>query len=305
MNSSFPEVQKNKIEIIQINICNKCNLSCTHCHVNASPKGEHMMSKQVMEQILEATDRYQFSEFDITGGSPETNPNFEFLLRELYRRNISITVRTNLCILDEPEYNRFIDIYKELSVNLVASLPCYLQENVDKQRGNGVFEKNIKVLKKLNSLGFGSDALSLNLVYNPVSASLPPSQDALETDYKKHLLEEYGIAFNRLLTITNVPINGFKKFLEANNQLDYYMSLLKDNYNSNSLDGLMCKRIVSVDYFGYVYDCDFNQMLNMKTAKEQKFWEIDFSKFSFPVKVDDHCYSCTAGAGSSCYGALE
>lgn len=225
-------------------------------------------------------------------------------IKELSQAGKHITVRTNLTVLYDEDYCFYYNLYKENKVHLVASLPCYTKENVNSQRGTGVFEKSIHVLKKLNLLGYGKEDLQIDLVYNPLGDFLPGKQSELEVAYKDNLKTEFGIEFNHLITIANIPINRFKNKLVHENKYESYMKLLKDNYNENNLDKLMCKKLISVDYQGNVYDCDFNQVLGLK-ATDKKLWDADSSDFNSHIITGEHCFGCTAGAGSSCYGQLE
>lgn len=304
MNGFRQDITKERTEIIQINLGNRCNQACEHCHVNGSPDGSNNMSKETADRVLEKLISADVDQVEFTGGAPEMNGNLPRFIEELSACDKSVTVRTNLSVLDSPEFDCYFDLYRKFSVNLVASLPCYGEENVDKQRGKGVFEKSIRVLKKLNELGYGKGELKLNLVYNPGGAFLPGSQKELEDAYKENLYRDFGIVFDNLITIANNPINRFREKLEAEGSYESYMQLLKDSYNEDNLDKLMCRRLVSVDFDGSTFDCDFNQVLGMKMS-EKKFWELDLESADQCVKAGDHCFACTAGAGSSCYGALE
>jgi len=304
MNTFKSDILKGKIKIIQINLGNLCNQECEHCHVAASPTGENNMNKETADKIVKKLIVMDVKQVEFTGGAPEMNKNLPNFIEELSRNNKNITVRTNLTVMDSPEYFFYYDLYKKYKISLVASLPCYGEENVDAQRGTGVYNKSISVLKKLNELGYGKDDLKLDLVYNPIGDFLPGDQIELEKEYKANLKNSAGIEFNNLITIANNPINRFKEKLIIENKLDSYMKLLKDNYNKNNLDKLMCKRLISLDFEGNIYDCDFNQVLGMK-INDKKFWDVDFSDFYPAIKVADHCLACTAGDGSSCYGSLE
>lgn len=305
MELATQEIYKGKVSIVQINLGNRCNLQCEHCHVGGSPEGHRNMDKETAIKILNKIYHMDVEEVDITGGAPEMNENLPMIIEGLAKNGVKTTVRTNLVILDNPKYGAYFDLYKKYRVKLIASLPCYLEENVDTQRGSGTFKSSIKVLKKLNELGYGKDDLELNLVYNPLGDYLPPQQCALEKDYKNYLEDKYDIIFNNLLVLTNNPINKFKEKLLRENKLESYMKLLKENYNPVTIENLMCKTLISVDYAGNVYDCDFNQALGMGIEKNQKFWEINFDKEKIKIKLGEHCYACTAGSGSSCYGVLN
>jgi radical SAM/Cys-rich protein len=306
MSSFNSDILKGKIEIVQINLGNLCNQECEHCHVAGSPIGENNMSRETADKIIGNLIDMDVKQVEFTGGAPEMNKNLPHFIEELCKnnKNKNITVRTNLTILDSPEYSFYYDLFKKYKVSLVASLPCYDKENVDVQRGTGVYNKSISVLKKLNELGYGKGELKLDLVYNPLGDFLPGDQTELENDYKANLKESAGIEFNSLITIANNPINRFKEKLVKENKFESYMKLLKDSYNEKNLDKLMCKRLISVDFEGNIYDCDFNQVLGMK-INDTKFWDVDFSDFKPAIKVGEHCFACTAGAGSSCYGSLE
>lgn len=243
---------------------------------------------------------------EFTGGAPELNPNLQSFIKGLSQHNKHLTVRTNLTVLDMPQFDFYFDLYHTYRVKIVASLPCYLQENVDAQRGAGVYAKSLKVLQKLNALGYGKNDLVLDLVYNPTGDFLSPPQRDLQREYEEFLNERSGIIFNRLITITNVPVGRFKKLLCRQRRLKKYQQLLRSNFNPATLDQLMCRRLISINYAGYVYDCDFNLALDRRAKgyETAKFWEIDLPGFSPDITFDEHCFACTAGSGSSCYGAL-
>jgi len=305
MNLLNEKLIRKKIEIVQVNVGNLCNQECEHCHVEGSPQGENNMDRESAEKIIKKIIDMGVTEVDFTGGAPEMNENLPFMLEKLYANNIKITVRTNLTVLDTKKYEYFLDLFKKYEVKLVASLPCYLEGNVDKQRGNGVFNSSIRMLKKLNDIGYGTGTYALNLVYNPRNESLPAPQKDLEFDYKNTLKGRYDVEFDNLITIVNSPIGNYKKKLMEEGKYNSYMALLKDNYNGDIVKNVMCKRLISVDYNGEVYDCDFNRALKFKAIEEgKKFWDIDFSKEQ-DIALAEHCYACTAGSGSSCYGALD
>lgn len=293
---------------IQVNIGLKCNLTCRHCHVNSSPKRKEEMDWPTMQHILKLADDLNIQTIDITGGAPEMNPYFEQFITAIRAKNIHVIVRTNLTILLEPEYTHLIDFYKEQNVELVASLPCYLEENVDKQRGEGVYHDSIEVIRKLNKAGYGtSPELPLNLVYNPGGPSLPPDQTTLEADYHRELNDRFGIQFTNLHTITNVPIGRFKTDLRRDKQLDSYMTTLKNAFNPHTIAPLMCRHQISVAWDGTLYDCDFNLALRLPACypENQNIRDIDpKTLLNRRIVTADHCYACTAGAGSSCGGAL-
>ena len=327
MVSNFPPLTRSKLEILQVNLGYTCNLSCTHCHVNAGPKRTEQMDKANIDLVIEILKQHKVQTLDLTGGAPELMPNFRYLVKAARDLGVTVIDRCNLTILNEPGQEDLAQFLADNQVEVVASLPCYSEQNVDAQRGKGVFESSIEGLQKLNALGYGiegSDSegsnLSLNLVYNPGGAFLPPGQVELEASYKEKLSAEHDIQFNNLFTITNMPISRFGAVLLAQGEFYDYMNLLKDSYSPANLAGVMCLNTVSVDWQGNLYDCDFNQMLEMPLSlSDQKDQENVLSKNStyhlrdllttdlqgFPIKVADHCYGCTAGQGSSCGGALD
>jgi len=307
----FPAIDKNDVDTLQVNLGYRCNQRCLHCHVNAGPNRTEEMSDKVIKVLLAVLEKRKIKTLDLTGGAPEMHPQFCELVARASQLGVRVIDRCNLSILLEEGYEHMADFLQENRVEVVASLPCYLEENVDKQRGDGIFQQSIIALQRLNALGYGKEdhSLTLNLVYNPQGAQLPPPQKALEKDYKKALLARYGISFNQLFTITNVPIKRFGSTLLSQNQFEPYMALLKNSFLSQNLEHVMCRSLVSVDWQGYLYDCDFNQMLhlNMMSCDSQKkhlkHWlEDDLGHQS--IQVLGHCYACTAGQGSSCGGAL-
>lgn len=323
LNTDFPAITRGATHTLQVNLGYLCNLSCTHCHVNAGPKRTELMSKAMIDDVLRYIDLHAIRILDLTGGAPEMNPHFCYIVSEARKRDVQVIDRCNLTILQEPGYDDLANFLAEHSVKIVASLPCYAEQNVNEQRGKGVYQESIDALKKLNALGYGSEpSLSLDLVYNPNGAFLPPNQVQLEQDYKTRLFEEHGIRFNQLLTITNMPISRFGGMLLAKGSYDEYMTLLKDNYSETNIDSLMCKSLISVDWQGYVYDCDFNQMLEMPLIHQGANHSQHTSTIASdhtrthlrdllhenidgkPIVIGDHCYGCTAGQGSSCGGAL-
>ena len=309
MIDSFPLVKKEHIETLQINIGLKCNQACKHCHVNSSPLRTEKMSYEIISLIPKVIEKYKIKTLDITGGAPEMHPEFRNLITTLSDKNIDIIDRCNLTIFFEDGFEDLPQFLAKNNVIVTASLPCYEKDNVELQRGYGVFDKSINALKILNDLGYGKqkDGLQLNLVYNPVNPILPPSQEILEKDYKRILFEKYNISFNNLYTITNMPINRYADSLNRENKLDSYYKLLKENFNKNNLENLMCKKTISVNWQGQIYDCDFNQQINLKGNKGPKTLSdlINKSfKFNYGVAVNEHCFACTAGAGSSCGGTL-
>ena len=296
------------IETIQVNIGLKCNLECVHCHVVSSPRRKEMMDWKTMKCVITAAEETNAKLVDVTGGAPEMHPLFRRFVKNLREKGVTVLVRTNLTILLQPGFETMPNFFREQNVQLCASLPCYLEENVDQQRGVGVFEDSIKALKLLNSFGYGMEAnLPLNLVYNPVGPTLPPDQSKLETDYKYHLKSEYGIEFSNLLAIANMPIGRFRRDLKRENKLDAYNKLLRHSFNSATLDGLMCRRQINVAWDGRLYDCDFNLALNLPVGSGFPQHISDFNPVVFArrrIMTGFHCFGCTAGSGSSCGGAL-
>lgn len=297
-----------ELKTLQINVGNRCNLRCSHCHLDASPEGNKVMSRDVIDKVLRFLDGHAEVTADITGGCPELNPNFKFLIERLCTENRTVMVRTNLSVFFEPGMEWIAKWYSEHNVVVIASLPCYTKGNVDSQRGNGVFDKCIRAIEMLNDLGVGRNGGGkLDLVYNPGGAFLPGDQQQLETEYKKHLLDEHGITFNNLLTITNCPIGRFREQLDAEGELEDYLKLLADNFNDAAAKNAMCRQLLSVDYRGIIYNCDFNQALNMPVTDTNDnpitIDTIDNAiKTPMTITVADHCFCCTAGAGSSCTG---
>lgn len=304
----FP-LQPNNIEILQINLGYLCNLECNHCHVDASPRRKEITSKDVLNKCLEVIDTVKtIHTIDLTGGAPEMNPDFEWLLNELSKRNVEVLVRSNLTILVEGKFKTYPELLAKHNVTVVSSLPCYTEENVDAQRGDGVFTKSIKALQILNKLGYGTHPeLKLHLVYNPGGASIAPSQSALENDYKVELKEKYNIEFNQLYTITNLPISRFLEYLIEENKLETYLDVLANSFNPSAAQNVMCRNTLSVDYDGNLYDCDFNQILKLKiaTKNSQNIMNFDNDELkNRQIVTNQHCFGCTAGEGSSCQGAL-
>jgi len=294
------------VHTLQVNVGKKCNITCTHCHVNAGPGRTENMTKETVDMVLAALRKFGFKVLDITGGEPSMNPHFKYLIENARDLVNTIIVRTNLVILNEEGYEDFIDFYVKNKVQLIASLPCYTMENTDAMRGEGTFSGSIEVLKKLNEAGYGREkGLELNLVYNPGGAFLPGSQQRLENDYKKMLGENYELEFNHLFTITNLPIGRFAQDLKRSDKLDQYIHLLEDNYNDEAAKNIMCRSQISVGYDGLLYDCDFNQMMDMKAKGSKTINELlETETLDREIDFGNHCYGCTAGAGSSCGGAL-
>lgn len=311
LNTDFPPLTRAALQTLQVNLGYLCNLSCTHCHVNAGPKRRELMDRDVADLVLEFIHRKNIRILDLTGGAPEMNPHFRYLVTQARAMDVEVIDRCNLLILLEPGYEDLAAFLAEQGVTITASLPCYLEENVEKQRGKGIYDGSITALKKLNALGYGRrDDLQLNLVYNPVDLNLPPAQSGLEADYKRILAEKFGIVFNQLFTITNMPISRFGGMLLAKGLYNKYMDILKDNYAEANLATVMCRTLLSVDYQGYVYDCDFNQMLKLPliaTNRPKPHLKdlLDENLEGRGIAVGEHCYGCTAGQGSSCGGALD
>jgi radical SAM/Cys-rich protein len=309
--TDFPPIRRDRIDTLQMNLGYLCNLACLHCHVGAGPNRTELMDRATMEQALAVADRFAVRTLDLTGGSPEMNEHFPWLVEQARARNMHVMDRLNPTIMEEPGYEWVGEFLAAHRIEVIASLPCYSKENVDAQRGNGVFEASIKALQTLNALGYGDPAsgLELNLVYNPLGPSLPPPQAALENDYKRLLGEEFGLRFNQLFTITNMPIKRFGAILAAQGQFEDYMQLLKDAYRRDNLKAVMCRSLISVDYQGYLYDCDFNQMLGLSIGGETERRHLrdllEAPQLPSRIGIGDHCYGCTAGQGSSCGGALN
>jgi radical SAM/Cys-rich protein len=298
-------ITKRKIETVQINIGNRCNQACSHCHIGASPRGRKNMDRATAVNILEKLLVSDIENVEFTGGTPELNPNFSMFIEELSKYNKNLTVRTSLTVLDMPEYSYFIDLYRQHGVQVIASLPSAFGDLTDKQRGKGVFDTSIRVLKRLNEAGYG-DGLRLDLVYNPVGDYLPPNQEQLEEEYREIMKDNYGVSFNKLITIVNSPINRFRNYLIKQGLLDDYIKMLVNNFNWETLEDIMCRHMISVDYRGYLYDCDFNLALGIriKGYEDRMFWDIDFKNFNPEITCDMHCYACTVNRGSSCHGVL-
>jgi radical SAM/Cys-rich protein len=309
--SDFPAINRRQLETLQINIGLKCNQACLHCHVNSNPYRKEKMGMETLALVLDFLQQGKVQTLDITGGAPELHPEFRSLVTKAINLGIHVIDRCNLTILEEPGHEDLADFLARQKVEVVASLPCYTQDNVDQQRGKGVFQASIRGLQKLNQLGYGDgeSGLVLSLAYNPLGPTLPGGQEELEIEYKKQLHENYGITFDRLLTISNMPIKRFGSTLVSRRQFEPYMALLKNGHRDENLEQVMCRSMVSVDWKGYLYDCDFNQMLDlgMQGTKGGRLHLTDLLKkdiFNAPIAVRNHCYACTAGQGSSCAGAL-
>jgi len=308
--TDFPSIRRGSLDTLQVNLGYLCNQQCLHCHVDASPRRTEIMTRKTIDDVVEFLQRRNISVLDLTGGAPEMNPNFRDLVDAVSTMDVHVIDRCNLTILIEPGYETLAGYLAANKVEVVASMPCYLEENVNAQRGAGVFEKSIRGLKKLNELGYGvDDELVLNLVYNPQGASLPPSQTELEPAYKKILQDNYGITFNHLFTLANMPIKRFGSALLSRGEFETYMNTLKTSYRAENLESVMCKSLISVDWEGFVYDCDFNQMLGIGLGAGsgrthlRDLMNNDIN--NSPIVVMDHCYGCTAGQGSSCGGSLR
>jgi len=309
--TDFPRVARRALDTLQVNLGYKCNQACLHCHVNASPDRKEMMSRETVDQVLRVLAARRIGTLDVTGGAPELNPHFRHLVHAARALGARVIDRCNLTILNEPGFEDLAGFLAREGVEVTASLPCYSQENVDRQRGEHVFDSSILALQKLNALGYGRDggALVLNLVYNPLGPALPPAQESLEAAYRRELSSHFGIVFNRLFTLANMPIARFGSTLVSQGTFADYMRLLRSAHNPDNLDGVMCRSLVSVDYRGFVYDCDFNQMLGIPlvAAGKARVHVTDLVSRKLDgtsVAVADHCYGCTAGQGSSCGGAL-
>ena len=307
--TNFPAIKRAQLTTLQVNLGYLCNQTCVHCHVDAGPRRTEIMQRETVDIILDFLRASDVKTLDLTGGAPEMNPDFRYLVTEASKLGVQVIDRCNLTILSEAGYEGLAEFLAEHKVEISASLPCYLGENVDAQRGKGVFADSIAGLKKLNALGYGVEGsgLILNLVYNPTGTSLPPSQNELETAYKKELKERFDIMFNELFTITNMPIKRFGSWLISKGEFEHYMQQLKDSYQPANVDGVMCRSLLSIDWQGYVYDCDFNQMLDLPLlGKKQTHLSdlLDTNVEGMPIAIMDHCYGCTAGQGSSCGGAL-
>lgn len=312
MNSDFPALRRSELQTLQLNLGYTCNQSCKHCHVNAGPTRTEQMSLQTIQQILDFSREHNIQSLDLTGGAPEMNPHFRYLVTQAHNAGMHIIDRCNLTILSEPGYEYLAEFLAQHRVEVVASLPCYTQSNVDQQRGKGVFDGSIRGLQQLNALGYGKadSGLMLNLMYNPLGPFLPPPQSTLLADYQQKLKQDFDIEFNQLLTLTNMPIMRFGSTLMSMGGFDDYMQLLKSAHADSNLPSVMCRSLISIDWQGYIYDCDFNQMLDMPSQIEQQHQphisQITPDALSrSAIRVADHCYGCTAGAGSSCGGSFN
>ena len=310
--TDFPPLRRRRIETLQVNLGYTCNQSCTHCHVNAGPNRTEQMDRATIDLVLEVVADRRIGALDLTGGAPELNLHFRDLVRQARALGVHVIDRCNLTILQEPGQHDLAAFLAAQQVEVVASLPCYLEDNVDRQRGSGVFERSIRALQELNALGYGRDpALPLSLVFNPQGAALPPPQQALEADYRRMLGERFGIVFTRLYALANMPIARFGSTLVSKGRFGDYMALLRGAHEPANLDQVMCRSLVSVDWQGNLFDCDFNQMLGLPLREDGRGHRrmhlrdlLTRDLDQHPILVADHCYGCTAGQGSSCGGAL-
>lgn len=311
LRTGFPAVRRGTLTTLQVNLGYVCNQTCFHCHVNAGPNRRERMSRETVDLVLGYLRTSAATTLDLTGGAPELNAHFRYLVTEARAMGVKVMDRCNLTVLEEPGQEDLAEFLAAHRVDVVASLPCYLAQNVDAQRGDGVFAGSIRGLQRLNALGYGDPAggLVLDLVYNPQGANLPPPQGPLEADYKRRLEDGYGVVFNRLYTIANMPIHRFAKQLRKEGRLDAYMDLLRTRHKDENLDAVMCRSLISVDWQGNVYDCDFNQMLRIPLGGgpgRTHLRDLVGTRLTGrEIAVADHCYGCTAGQGSSCGGALS
>jgi radical SAM/Cys-rich protein len=303
------DLRSTAVDTLQVNVGKLCNQACKHCHVDASPKRTEIMTRETAEAVIDAVRRFQIATLDITGGAPELNPSFRWLVIQAREVGTHVMVRHNLTVMFERGQEDLPEFFRDHAIEVVSSLPYFLEEQTDSQRGHGVFTKSIEALKRLNEARYGHEGsgLLLNLVYNPVGAFLPPAQASIEADFKRELSKRYGIVFSRLFTITNMPINRFLEYLRRSGNEGHYMRKLVQAFNPNTIDGLMCRTLVSVDWKGRLYDCDFNQMLEMTVDDDlpQTIKDFDPAKFDKRrIVTASHCFGCTAGSGSSCGGAV-
>jgi radical SAM/Cys-rich protein len=307
----FPAIRRGRLDTLQLNVGYRCNQSCVHCHVNAGPNRTEEMGAEVANLTLEFLRRRPITTLDITGGAPELNAEFRRVVSGTRRLGVKVMDRCNLTVLEQPGQEDTAEFLASEQVEIVASLPCYLEDNVNAQRGKGVFDASIRALQRLNALGYGREGseLTLNLVYNPQGPSLPPPQAALEADYRRVLGEQHDVTFNALYTLANMPIQRFGSMLISHGTFDRYLALLREAHKDANLDGVMCRNLISVDWQGYVYDCDFNQMLDLPLRRGRRRVHLsdllDGDIENNPIRVAGHCYGCTAGQGSSCGGALK
>ena len=309
--TDFPAIRRGKLDTLQVNLGYLCNQTCQHCHVDAGPKRKEQMQWQTVDDLIDFLRETDMRVLDLTGGAPEMNEHFRYLVTQARKLGAHVIDRCNLTILSEPGQEELARFLADNQVEVVASLPCYLKENVEAQRGKGVYQSSISGLRMLNALGYGKEGsgLSLNLMYNPQGPSLPPPQASLEADYKRELQQREGVEFNQLFVLVNMPIMRFGSMLISKGQFDDYMGLLRESYQAPNLQEVMCRSLISVDWQGYVYDCDFNQMLGlpmeMKGREKLHIGDIEIDDLTGkPIVTGGHCYGCTAGQGCSCSGAL-
>ena len=309
--TDFPRLRRKRLQTLQVNLGYLCNQSCKHCHVNAGPNRTEVMTSDTVDAVIDFLDESQVKRLDLTGGAPELNPYFRRLVIAARALNVEVIDRCNLTVLLESGQEDLGEFLAGQEVEIVASLPCYSEENVNSQRGKGVFHDSIIALRQLNRLGYGeaNSGLQLNLMYNPTGPFLPPSQRTLEVDYRQHLDDQYGIHFNQLFTLVNMPIQRFGSTLVSKGEFEDYMTLLRGSFSSENLSKVMCRELISVDWQGLVYDCDFNQMLGLPLLidgnKRPHIRDVrPVNLEDQPIGVADHCYGCTAGSGSSCGGEL-
>ncbi|MGJ8671742.1 arsenosugar biosynthesis radical SAM (seleno)protein ArsS [Rubritalea sp.] len=299
-------LKRGTFDTLQINVGRKCNQTCSHCHVEASPLRTEMMNEECAHKVGAWIKKYRPKIVDITGGAPEISQFFRYFVETAKSVGAHVIDRNNLTIIETKSHAYLPEYLAKHEVEIVASLPCYLEDNVDEQRGDGVFQKSISALRKLNAVGYGTD-LPLTLVYNPIGAQLPPDQDELEADYKEELKKRYGIVFSRLFALTNLPVTRYAAFLKERGEYDDYMELLANSFNPTTVEGLMCRNTLNIGYEGEVYDCDFNQMLNYQLKKDKSLYLWDISPEDMQdvdIITANHCFGCTAGAGSSCGGTV-
>ncbi len=303
------ELRAGAVDTLQVNVGKFCNQACKHCHVDAGPARTEIMTRETAEQVIAAVQKFSIPTVDITGGAPELNPSFRYLVTKARALSAHVIVRHNLTVMFEPDQEDLPEFFRDQAVEVISSLPYFLEEQTDAQRGHGVFQKSLIALRRLNTVGYGKEGsgLHLDLVYNPVGAFLPPPQASIEADFKRELMNRFGIVFNHLYTITNMPIKRFLDYLRRSGNEARYMRKLVEAFNPATADGLMCRNLVSVDWTGRLYDCDFNQMLGLGAAPElpQTIAEFDPESFAHRrIVTGSHCFGCTAGAGSSCGGAV-
>ena len=309
--TDFPAIHRGRLQTLQVNLGYRCNQSCLHCHVNAGPNRREQMTRRTLDEVIDFLQSSGVASLDITGGAPELHPQFRYLVESARGLGLHVIDRCNLTVLNEPGQEDLADFLAAQGVEVVASLPCYLEENVESQRGRGVYASSIRALRRLNALGYGraGSGLQLNLMYNPVGAVLPPPQRALEADYRRELAARAGVVFDHLYVLANMPIQRFGSLLVSKGVFDDYLGLLRSAHQPANLDTVMCRSLISVDWRGHVYDCDFNQMLGLPAGaapSPRRLRDLDGAALQGePIAVADHCYGCTAGQGSSCGGALD